>query len=70
MPQPLYIFFPTSNTWHDYQTRHRNDPQFNQKRKYSILSKSFLCKGPSLWTHLELDIKNSPNKKAFFYYKM
>ena len=63
--QPISKLFPPSNTWHNYDTRHKNDPQFDQRRHNASISKSFLCKGPTLWTHIDNILKNSLNLKSF-----
>ena len=63
--QPIINLFSSGNTWHNYHTRHCKDPQFHQRRHNITLSKSFLCKGPTLWTHISSNLKNSANIKIF-----
>ena len=64
-PSPVSDIFNSSDTVHNYQTRHRFDPQFDQKRNYVCITKSFLCRSPSLWLNIDPNLKNCPNIKSF-----
>ena len=64
IPGPIKDIFSTIPE-HNYSTRCGNDPQFKQKRNTATISNSFICKGPTLWTQLNADIKNSVSLKSF-----
>ena len=58
----LNIFDHTS---HDHGTRHKDDPQYSERRNFQDMRNSFICKGPELWSHLPLDTRNSKNLISF-----
>ena len=64
VPQPVQNIF-VSDVSHDYQTRQRNNPQFVDSRNYPDIIRSFICKGPSLWSMLDNKIKQSPSYNSF-----
>ena len=64
-PDPICEIFSSSASQHTYLTRHRHDPVFAEKRNYSAIQNSFICRGPSLWSNLDNSIKNSPSSDSF-----
>jgi len=64
LPEPILNIFNADRTYHNYNTRRRNDPVIRQ-RNYAPLDKSLLCKGPSLWTNLSNELKSSKTVKSF-----
>ena len=64
LPQPVLNLLNINRDVHMYNTRHRNDPIIIM-RKNSSLDKSFLCKGPLLWSGLDNAIKTCKTKASF-----
>jgi len=64
LPSPVLNLFNTNRDIHTYNTRHRNDPIII-RRNFSLLNKSFLCKGPLLWSGLNPVIKNCKTLVSF-----
>ena len=63
-PIPLVEFFLPVNITHNYMTRHRYDPVIIP-RQYSIIDRSFLCRGPASWSALSYEVKNAISLKSF-----
>jgi len=57
-PGPILDLFVPNAVHHNYPTRGRHDPM-SITRKYAPLDKSYLCRGPSMWSNLHPDIKTS-----------
>lgn len=64
LPPPLMNLFHDNRDFHNYQTRHANDPR-SHSCKYKIASESFLCKGPMYWSKLPNNITASANRNIF-----
>ena len=65
IPKAIKDIFVLNRPLHRYSTRHINDPQFNQTRNFAGISKSFLCKGPEIWSKLDNKIKSCKSVKSF-----
>ena len=63
LPIPLMKMFKANKEIHNYPTRGRNDCCII-KSNYDDMKRSFLCKGPSLWSSLKNDIKSAPSVKS------
>ena len=63
VPKPIVDIFSTKD--HTYNTRYKENPQLDLKQKFDILSKSFMCKGPVLWSQINTQIKECPTLKSF-----
>jgi len=61
LSEPLLHIFKYHGEVHDHDTRQSADPR-PPKANSQILSKSFLCRGPTLWMTLDNNIKNSRTK--------
>lgn len=63
---PLHIqkLFSPNNIIHTHNTRHANDPHFQQYSSSQMLS-SFMHKAPELWYQLSPYIKNSISITSF-----
>ena len=64
LPVPLLTLFDSNSDFHNYNTRGRHyaaTPKF----KNGLTGKSYLVKGPSTWTGLSYDLKNSTSIKSF-----
>jgi len=64
LPGPIQKLFTTNRAIHPYNTRRRDDPIIVQ-RNYSLLSNSFICKAPTLWSALDPVIKSCKTAKTF-----
>ena len=64
LPLPVLNLFERAGDYHQYNTRNRNNPIISSHNS-TIFNKSFLCKGPSLWTSLSNDLKNSKSLHSF-----
>ncbi len=59
----MNIYERNSNV-HNYNTRNSNNPR-PPRHKSAYVNKSFLNKGPLLWSSLSIKIKDSKNCKVF-----
>lgn len=64
LPLPLQSLFQTNAYFHNYFTR-GNTYTIVPKHQSSIMSSSFLVKGPSLWQSMSYDLKRAPSIKSF-----
>ncbi len=64
LPTPVENLFQANDYNHNYLTRARHNPRI-QIHNSSIFSKSFLCRGPSIWSNLGYDIKTKPTMSTF-----
>ena len=64
LPKPLMNLFESGGQRHAYQTRSRFFATV-PKHKTSLAAKSFLVRGPSVWTTLPDNVKKSLTKKLF-----
>jgi hypothetical protein len=60
----LLNIFEYQRDIHEHLTRHSNDPR-GPNSKSETMNRSFMCKGPKLWTELVSDLKNSQTKRIF-----
>jgi len=58
LPVPLLNFYQSNDQWHDYDTRGKRDAS-TPRHKTSIFNKSYLVKGPALWSKLTYEVKKS-----------
>ena len=61
---PLRNIFTLNHNVHMYATRQKDELHY-QPIKNSIVHKSFLCKGPELWSGLPSEIKESNSLPSF-----
>ncbi len=64
LPTSLSNLFQLNCQFHMYNTRHRLDPVTSLHKK-SITNKSFLVRGPVLWTNYPFDLKEKYSLKSF-----
>ena len=64
LPEPLLFIFEFQRNVHGHLTRHRDDPR-PLKAQSDLLSRSFLCKGPTEWMALDDDCKSAISKSSF-----
>ena len=64
LPSPLLKLFESNSEFHNYNTRGRHDA-ITPKFINGLTGKSYLVKGPSIWTGLSYDLKHSPSMKNF-----
>ena len=57
LPAPLLSIFPTNTETHNYSTRFKGEAQI-VKCTYEQLYKSFIRKGPFLWSNMDNNLKN------------
>jgi len=65
LPLPLNNLFKLNNEVHQYSTRNKNDPRVAVHRS-ARYNNSFLARGPSSWSTLPYDIKNSSQQVKGF----
>jgi len=63
-PPPILDLFVPNAIHHHHFTRRRHDPKIIA-RKYAPLDRSYLCRGPAMWSALHPDIKNSKTIQSF-----
>ena len=64
LPRPLLSLFESNSEFHSYNTRGKHFAS-TPKFKNGLTGKSYLVKGPSIWTSLAYDLKNSTSIKNF-----
>ena len=64
VPGPLKRLFEYHGDIHSYATRHHKDPRIPKVRT-ELAKRSFLYRGPYLWTNLDDGLKKAPSKKVF-----
>ena len=64
LPPPLLDLFVSNEQVHNYSTRGKANAR-TQEHKSSIFGKSFLARGPSLWSNLSADLKRSVSLPSF-----
>ena len=64
LPSTLHNIFTLNSQIHVYDTRHKNDPR-NFKHKTATFNKSFLNKGPTLWSEIPNEYKCKFTIKCF-----
>jgi len=63
LPLPLLTPFQHHTQTHNYNTRRRDDPPIIP-RQYAAIDRSFLCRGPALWSILGGDLKHAKSVKS------
>jgi len=63
-PSPIQDLFVPNAMHHHHFTRRRYDPRIIA-RKYAPLDRSYLCRGPAMWSALHQDTKNSKTVHSF-----
>ena len=64
LPPPLLDLFVSNEQVHHYATRGKSNAR-TQEHKSAIFGKSFLARGPSLWSNLSADLKRSVSLPSF-----
>ena len=64
VPITLQNIFLINQIQHQHNTRRRNDP-IVIRRNYAPIDRSFLCRGPILWSNLHQDFKSSRSINSF-----
>ena len=64
LPRSLLNLFNFNYNVHEHNTRQSSDPHAEHS-KSSLVSNSFLRKGPDLWGHITNDMKSSVSLKSF-----
>ena len=64
LPSPLLNFFYHNSEVHSYNTRQQSDIHVN-KIKCDIVFRSFIYKGPNLWSKLPQNIKTAKSVNSF-----
>jgi len=63
VPGPLKRLFEYHGETHSYATRHHKDPHIPKVRT-ELAKRSFLYRGPYLWTNLDDGLKKVSSKKV------
>ena len=58
LPESLMNIFTPNSGLHNYNTRRIYFPRVNARRKFNMVSKTFIRQGPTLWQELPFDIQN------------
>ena len=64
LPLPLLSIYECQSDAHEYNTRQSTGPR-HMKAHTDMMHRSFLCKGPILWSELDGNIKSSKTKTNF-----
>ena len=64
LPLPLLSIYECQSDTHEYNTRQSTGPR-HMKAHTDLMHRSFLCKGPILWSKLDGNIKSSKTKTNF-----
>ena len=64
LPTPLLNLFVSHDQVHSYLTRGRHNAR-TQEHTSTIFGKSYLARGPSLWSSLPADMKQSVSLPSF-----
>ena len=64
LPLPLLSIYECQSDTHEYNTRQSTGPR-HMKAHTDLMHRSFLCKGPILWSELDGNIKSSKTKTNF-----
>jgi hypothetical protein len=64
LPSPLCSLFTRNCEIHEHYTRRRNDPRVVAHSTH-LMSKSFICQGPELWSALPSKIKERKSVSSF-----
>ena len=64
LPTSLNRMFKTNKSFHQYNTRNRNNPCIPLS-KYSISSKSLRHKGPQIWNRIPVNLRSIKSARSF-----
>ena len=64
LPPPLLTIYDQNLNVHEHNTRHAQDPHVKH-HNYDQVAKSFIFKGPEIWSKLPADTRHSLTRERF-----